>query len=39
MGLYPGGLKSWINFALESEWAYTREDLFWGILRYTNKSI
>ena len=25
MGLYPGGLKSRINFALEAEWAFIRD--------------
>ena len=34
MGLYPGGLKNGINFALEPEWAYIRVGLyseFYGI--------
>ena len=30
MGLYPGGLKSWINFALEPEWAYIQVGLYPG---------
>ena len=25
MGLYPGGLKRGINFALEPEWAFIRD--------------
>ena len=28
MGLYKGGLKSRINFALELEWAYVRVDFY-----------
>ena len=39
MSLYPGGLKSGINFALEPEWGYIRVGLYTGgplftILRY-----
>ena len=30
MGLYQGGLKSGIHFALEPEWAYIRAGLYWG---------
>ena len=28
MGLYPVGVKSGINFALEPEWAYIRMSLY-----------
>ena len=39
MGLYSGGLKSRINFALEPEWTYIRVDVYpsaplFGVLRY-----
>ena len=30
MGLYPGGLKSGINFALEPEWAHIWVGLYPG---------
>ena len=30
MGLYPGGLKRGIDFALEPEWAYIWVDLYPG---------
>ena len=30
MGLYPGGLKTGIDFASESEWAYIRVGLYPG---------
>ena len=30
MALYPVGLKSWINFALEPEWAYIGLSLYPG---------
>ena len=39
MGLYPGGLKSGINFGLEPEWAYIRVDHhsgFYGISQKIN---
>ena len=41
MSLYPGGLKSGINFTLEPECAYIRVGLYpggplFGILRYVN---
>ena len=39
MCLYPGGLKSVINFSLEPEWSYIQLGLYpggplFGILRY-----
>ena len=31
MGVYPGGLKSGINFALEPEWAYIWVGFYLGL--------